>query len=355
MNKSRLLGASITFVLIILRSQSTYATVDDYHDLPTFLSATANVIGFDDFENAPWTLSNSLPQPLITPIGVQWSTPENLATTNGFPNSGLLSIHANDTADELLDSLVATFILSVDVTAVGGFVATGGTGVDVALHAYDIGNNLLGSVTTQSVTPGVTAYEFIGLTSTTAIDHIIISTTLAAPDTGDFTLDDFILDDFWIAEANTIQPPPIIDETAKVAPDADIGDGSTVGANTVIKKGVTVSEGSNIGTNATIHKDAQFGDSTVIGDGSTVHKDVIAGDDLTLGNNVTIHKDIMIGARVTIGDSTVIHKGTVIGNDVTIGQIGGGVGVFVGKNVTISSGAVILDGDTIPSGTMITP
>ena len=147
--------------------------------------------------------------------------------------------------------------------------------------------------------------------------------------------------------------PPVIDETATVADDAVIGDGSTVGANTVIAKGVTVGENSTIGANVTINKDTQLGDNTVVGDGSTIHKDVIAGDNLTVGSNVIIHKDVIIGTGVTIGDNTEIHKGTVIGNDVQIGLIGGGVGVFVGNDVTIAASSVIGDGETIPNNTTV--
>ena len=149
-------------------------------------------------------------------------------------------------------------------------------------------------------------------------------------------------------------PPPVIDDTAMVADDAVIGNGSTVGAYTVIEKGVYVGGNSTIGSNVTISKDTHLGDNTVVGDGSTINKDVIAGDYLTVGTNVTIHKDVIIGVGVTIGDNSQIHSGTVIGNDVTIGQIGGGVGVFIGKNVTISNNVVILDGDTIPNDTMVT-
>lgn len=155
------------------------------------------------------------------------------------------------------------------------------------------------------------------------------------------------------ASADPGLTPPIIDDTATVADDAVIGDGSTVGANTVIAKGVSVGSNSTIGPNVTINKEAQLGDNTVIGDGSTIHKNVIAGDDLTVGSNVAIHKEVIIGARVTIGDNTVIHKGTVIGNDVTIGLVGGGSGVFIGKDVTILGGQTIGDTAVIPNNTTV--
>jgi acetyltransferase-like isoleucine patch superfamily enzyme len=154
---------------------------------------------------------------------------------------------------------------------------------------------------------------------------------------------------------SALVPPAVIDDTATVSPSADIGAGSTVGANSVIKQDVTVGEGSSIGENVAINKDAQLGDNTVIGDGSTINKDVIAGDSLTVGINVTIHKDVMIGANVTIGDNTMIHMGTVIGNNATIGLVGGGVGVFIGKDVTIPSDKTIGDGDVIPNNTTVLP
>lgn len=150
-------------------------------------------------------------------------------------------------------------------------------------------------------------------------------------------------------EVNAVPaPPPVIDDTATVAPDAEIGDGSTVGANTVINKEVSVGEGSTIGADVTINKETQLGDNTVVGDGSTIHKNVTAGDDLTVGSNVTIHKDVMIGERVTIGDNTVIHSGTMIGSDVLIG-----VGVFIGNDVIISSGETIADYTAISNNTTV--
>lgn len=147
--------------------------------------------------------------------------------------------------------------------------------------------------------------------------------------------------------------PPVIDETATVADDVVIGDGSTVGPFTSIQKGVSIGDNSIIGSNVTINKDAHLGDNTVIGDDSTINKEVAAGTDLTVGSNVTIHKDVVIGARVTIGDSTQIHSGTVIGNDVAIGMIGGGIGVFIGNSVTISSGQIIGDGEVIQNNTTV--
>jgi carbonic anhydrase/acetyltransferase-like protein (isoleucine patch superfamily) len=145
--------------------------------------------------------------------------------------------------------------------------------------------------------------------------------------------------------------PLIIDDTATVAPDAEIGSGSRVGANTVIQKGVKIGIASDIGANVTINKDTQLGNYAVIGDGSTIHKDVTAGDNLTVGVNVTIHKGVMIGTDVTIGDNTEIHTGTVIGNNATIGMLNGGVGVFIGNRVTIAAGSVVGDGEVIPNDT----
>jgi acetyltransferase-like isoleucine patch superfamily enzyme len=45
--------------------------------------------------------------------------------------------------------------------------------------------------------------------------------------------------------------------------------------------------------------------------------------------------------------------GTVIGNDVTIGLVGGGSGVFIGKNVTILGGQTIGDTAVIPNNTTV--
>ena len=143
-------------------------------------------------------------------------------------------------------------------------------------------------------------------------------------------------------------PPPVIDESATVADDAVIGDGSTVGAGAVIERGVVIGEGSTIGPNVTIKKDVTLGDNAVIGEGSTIGKNVMAGDDLTVGTNVTIHKDVVIGSNVTIGDNSQIHSGTVIGNNVVIG-----IGVFIGNSVTILGGQVIGNGEVISNNTTV--
>lgn len=156
------------------------------------------------------------------------------------------------------------------------------------------------------------------------------------------------LDNYYAWAVRDGNVPTVIDETAMVADDVVIGDGSSIGEYTVIEKGVSVGSNSTIATNVAINKDTQLSDNTVIGDGSMINKDVTAGDNLTVGSNVTIHKDVVIGARVTIGDNTEIQADTVIGNDVWIGA-----GVFIGKSVVISSGQVIGDGEVIPNNTTV--
>jgi len=149
-----------------------------------------------------------------------------------------------------------------------------------------------------------------------------------------------------------VVPPATIDDTATVSPDAEIGGGSTIGANTVVEKGVSIGNYSTIGSSVTINKEAQLGDNTEIHEGSTINKNVTAGDGLTVGSNVIIDKNVTIGSNVTIGDNTRIGQSTVIGSNTQIGTIDmGGEGVQIGRNVGIASDQVIGDGSAISSYT----
>jgi carbonic anhydrase/acetyltransferase-like protein (isoleucine patch superfamily) len=156
----------------------------------------------------------------------------------------------------------------------------------------------------------------------------------------------------WAWAVHDGDVPALVDETATVADDAVISDGSTIGANAVIKQKVVVGIGSTIGADVTIDKETQLGGNSVVGNGSKISKNVVAGDDLTVGTNVTIHKDVVIGTGVTIGDNTEIHSGTVIGNNAMIGMLNGGIGVFIGNRATIGAGSSVGDGEVIPNDTV---
>jgi UDP-3-O-[3-hydroxymyristoyl] glucosamine N-acyltransferase len=108
-----------------------------------------------------------------------------------------------------------------------------------------------------------------------------------------------VVDDADLAVARVLEffAPPVphplagIDESARVAPSANLGDGVAIGPF------VSVGERVRIGARCRIHAGVAIGDDTVI------------GDDCVLFPNVVVRERITIGARV------VIHAGSVIGSD----------------------------------------
>jgi UDP-3-O-[3-hydroxymyristoyl] glucosamine N-acyltransferase len=91
-------------------------------------------------------------------------------------------------------------------------------------------------------------------------------------------------------------PPPVRDEpgihpTAVVAPDAVVGEGSSIQAHAVISAGVRLGARCVVGANS------------FVGEGTTL------GDDTRLYPLVTVRERSVIGARV------ILHSGAVIGSD----------------------------------------
>ena len=137
------------------------------------------------------------------------------------------------------------------------------------------------------------------------------------------------------------EPEAGIHPTALVAPDAAIGEGSSVGPYAVIGAGASLGARCSVGAHA------------VVGEGSRI------GDRCVLHPRATIHRDVVIGARC------VIHTGASVGREGfgfvwmegghrRVPQVGGcvlGDDVEIGANSNVDRGSV---GDTvIGSGTKI--
>ena len=153
-----------------------------------------------------------------------------------------------------------------------------------------------------------------------------------------------------------------------VAPDAELGEGvsigaysvvgacSRIGAGTVIMPQVTIGADVKIGAQGVLHSGARIGDRTSIGERVIVHANVVIGSDgfsfapnlmaaiaftadvkvsrvHSLGN-VTIGDDVEVGACSTIDratlESTHIGSGTKIDNH-----------VHIGHNVTIGDSCIV--------------
>jgi UDP-3-O-[3-hydroxymyristoyl] glucosamine N-acyltransferase len=194
---------------------------------------------------------------------------------------------------------------------------------------------------------------------------------------------------------------PGSDKTAVVAPDAQIGEGvsigpfvvigprSKIGARTLVLPHVTIGADVTIGEQGLIYSGVRIGDRVAIGARAIIHYNAVVGSDgfsflpappapvparvHSLGK-IVIGDDVEIGASTTIAratlESTVIGDGTKIDNhvhiahnvkigkgclicgmagisgSVTIGDhsmIGGGVGiadhVTIGPNATVAGGS----------------
>ena len=133
-----------------------------------------------------------------------------------------------------------------------------------------------------------------------------------------------------------------------IAPSVMLGDGSSVGANSNLRKDVIIGLDADIGEDVTLNKGVEAGDDLVVGDGTIVNKETVFGDEVTVGENVSIGRSCMIGDRVDIGDNTMIGQRCDIGSDVMIGS-----NVVMGHSVTISNFQIIANGSVIPPRTSI--
>lgn len=123
---------------------------------------------------------------------------------------------------------------------------------------------------------------------------------------------------------------PTVDETAWVAPDANVIGNvvleplSSVWFGCTIRgdnEQITVGKGSNVQENCVFHTDP--------------------GCPLTIGENCTIgHKVMLHGC--TIGDNALIGMGATVLN-----------GVKIGKNCLIGAGALITENKVIPDGSLV--
>lgn len=122
---------------------------------------------------------------------------------------------------------------------------------------------------------------------------------------------------------------PKIDETAFIAPSADI-----IGE-------VIIEKNANIWYNVVIRSEEQkivIGENTNIQDGSVVH--IGHGFDTIIGKNVTVgHKAIIHGCK--IGDNTLIGMGAVVLD-----------GAEVGEFTLLGAASLVPPGKKIPSGVL---
>ncbi|MBQ9926592.1 MAG: acetyltransferase [Lachnospiraceae bacterium] len=117
------------------------------------------------------------------------------------------------------------------------------------------------------------------------------------------------------------QMPVIVDNTAVLATDVQIGDGTYVGRNVVVNADVTIGENCIINTSSVVEHDCKIGNSAHIAVGATLCGGVAVGSECLVGANATIIPNIQIGANSVIGAGAIVTKsvdsGVVMINKVT--------------------------------------
>ncbi|PIE15471.1 MAG: gamma carbonic anhydrase family protein [Rhodobacterales bacterium] len=123
---------------------------------------------------------------------------------------------------------------------------------------------------------------------------------------------------------------PEVDETAWIAPDANLIGRIRIDAKASVWFGATLR-----GDNEMIH----VGPGSNVQENSVFHTDM--GYPLTIGENCTIgHKVMLHGCE--IGDNSLIGMGATVLN-----------GARIGKNCLIGAGALITEGKEIPDGSLV--
>jgi UDP-3-O-[3-hydroxymyristoyl] glucosamine N-acyltransferase len=206
------------------------------------------------------------------------------------------------------------------------------------------------------------------------------------------------------------EPPPragvhsssVVDESATIAPDAEIGAraviernarvgaGSVIGAGSYVGEGATVGNGSRLYPNVTVYHDCVIGNRVILHSGVVIGADgfglamenkrwikipqlgrVVIGDDVEIGANTTVDRgalddtvieegvkldnQIQVGHNVRIGAHTAIAACVGIAGSARIGRncmIGGASGIFghisIADGVTISTYTLITKSITKP-------
>lgn len=138
-------------------------------------------------------------------------------------------------------------------------------------------------------------------------------------------------------------PSAVIDASAEIAADADIGPqavvgaGAQIGAGTIIGPGCVIGDGARIGAQCLLHARATVAHDCVLGDRVILQAGVVIGADgfgyawsgrehlkIPQTGRVVIEDDVEIGAnscidRGALGD-TIIHRGVKLDNLIQVGH-----------------------------------
>lgn len=102
--------------------------------------------------------------------------------------------------------------------------------------------------------------------------------------------------------------PMLIDKSAIVANDVQIGEGTFIGKGSIINSGTVIGENSIINTGSIIEHDSSIGKLVHIAPGATICGGVKIGEKSHIGSNATIIQGITIGEEVIVGAGSVVIR-----------------------------------------------
>lgn len=130
-----------------------------------------------------------------------------------------------------------------------------------------------------------------------------------------------------------------IHETARVAKETQIGEGTSIWQNCIIQEGVIIGKNCNIGANVFIEEGVRIGNGVKIKNNIVIYSGVEIADDVFLGPNCVFTN--VINPRAFISRKHEIKK-TVVGKGATIGANATIIcGHDVGKYALIGAGCVV--------------
>lgn len=178
--------AAAVAAVVLVQAGTARAATTSYTDFSAFqLAATS--LTTDSFDTAPWTPTGVLAQGTSN-LGVSWTAANFLASFSGISRSGANAVTSQDLIGaDLFDLMEA--IMPSGTKSVGGWITSFNMAHDTELQAYDVLDNLLGSVAVDNTGND---FEFLGLISDTEIAKVrFVSKNVSNPIGDDFALDDF--------------------------------------------------------------------------------------------------------------------------------------------------------------------
>jgi len=111
---------------------------------------------------------------------------------------------------------------------------------------------------------------------------------------------------YYYAKNIGLKFPSIVDKTAIIGSNVNIGEGVFVGKGCIINIDAKIGNYSIINSGAIIEHDCEVGSFCHIAPGTTLSGGVTIGDDTHIGTNTTIIQNINIGMNTLIGAGSVV-------------------------------------------------